>query len=80
MLLEDGRKLETTQNMHQRYRWPADQDKLMAKFKNNLVFSGLIDERRAERLVEAIEDFDKCVSTAGFVRQWLGKNEWRDPE
>ena len=80
VLLDDGRKLETTRNMHQRYRWPADQNKLTAKFKNNLVFSGLIDEQRVKRLVEAIEDFDKCVSTAGFVRQWLVKNEHRDLE
>ena len=73
VLLNDGRKLVTTQNMHQRYRWPADQAKLIAKFKNNLAFSGLMEESRVDALIEAIESFDDCGSTADFVREWLAK-------
>jgi 2-methylcitrate dehydratase PrpD len=73
VLLDDGRKLETTQNNHRRYRWPKDQDRLIAKFKKNVASSGLMEKSRVDALIEAIEFFDECGSTTGFVREWLAE-------
>ena len=52
------------------YRWPKDQDRLVAKFKKNLASSGLLEESRVKTLIEAIERFDECGSTAGFITEW----------
>jgi 2-methylcitrate dehydratase PrpD len=71
VLLNDGRILETTQNNHRRYRWPKDQDKLVTKFKNNVTFSGQVNERAAEEMVTAIEDLDACKNIRDFIRRYL---------
>ena len=55
VFLINGRRFEATCDSFQRYRWPQDRDKLTAKFKKNVAFSGLVDEPAAEELSAAIK-------------------------
>lgn len=73
VLLNDGRRLETTQNRHRRYRWSEHKDQLIAKFENNVAFSGWMEKSRVDALIEAIDKFDDRGSTADFVKQWLAR-------
>ena len=44
---------------------------LVEKFKHNAVFSGLVDEQKADEIVAAIEKLDECENIGQFVEKYL---------
>lgn len=71
ILARDSRKLETTASGSERFRWPADYPQLTSKFRNNVAFSGLIDEVATNELISAIENLETCVNISEFVEKQL---------
>jgi len=71
VFLRDGRRLDDARDSHQRYRWPEDNEKLLAKFGRNVAFSGLLDKPATEEMILAIEDLDACTNIADFIKQRL---------
>ena len=70
--LQDGRKLHAVRVRDDALRpdlmpW----EKIVEKFKANAVFSGLVDEKGAERIVHAVEQLDRCDDVREFVAQNL---------
>jgi hypothetical protein len=74
IVLSDGRLLEARRNGHRRFRCPEDRENLVAKFKSNLAFSKLVDPRRADELVVAIENIDACEDIRDFIEKRLVVN------
>jgi len=71
--LKDGRELRTARSGHRRYHSPADDAEIVAKFRDNVRFSGVLDERRAEAFVAAIGRLDGVSDIGRFVREWLAR-------
>jgi len=70
--LKDGRKLEAWRERDEVLHPDANSyDKLVEKFKYNVVFSGLVDEEQADGIVRAIENLDKCRSISEFIETSL---------
>lgn len=68
---KDGRKLEASSGGTDRFQWPADYSKLVAKFRDNVTFSRLVEEEAIDDLISAIEDFDASLSVRAFIDKWL---------
>ena len=72
ILLKDGRKLQAWCEHDEVIHPDANPyEKLVEKFKENVVFSGLVNEKQAGELVTAIEGLDKVGAIADFVQQRL---------
>ncbi len=71
IFLNNGRRLEAAASGHRRFQWPGDYRKIVAKFKRNVAFSGLIDEREADALIAAIENLDALERIAEFIESRL---------
>ena len=71
IVLPDGRVLSSSGSGHPRYQWPANRRELVAKFKSNLAFSKLVDQRQADELIAAIEGLRQCERIDNFIEQWL---------
>jgi len=72
IFLKDGRKLETWREhddlIHpdaNSYAW------LVEKFKYNAVFSGLVNEKQADEIVQAIANLDQFDSLREFIHEHL---------
>jgi 2-methylcitrate dehydratase PrpD len=73
IFLKDGRELEAWRERDEVLHPDANPyDKLVQKFKYNVVFSGLVDDEQAEEIVRAIEDLDKCKNICEFIERYLG--------
>ena len=76
IILRDGRTLEAGRNRDDVLSPEANPYKqLVEKFKYNVTFSKLVDEKGADEMVKAIENLDKCAKIATFVEKYLNYEE-----
>jgi 2-methylcitrate dehydratase PrpD len=72
IFLKDGRKLEAWHNQEEVLSPTSHTyEQLVDKFKYNVTFSGLVNERAAEEMVTAIENLDACERIRDFIRRYL---------
>jgi 2-methylcitrate dehydratase PrpD len=72
IFLKDGRKLEAWHDQEEVLSPTSHTyQQLVDKFKYNVTFSGLVNERRADEMVKAIENLDACERIRDFVRRHL---------
>jgi len=69
--LKDGSSIVQTFESFKRYEWPEDYTGLILKFKENIAFSGMLDESEADELISAIENLDACKNITEFINKWL---------
>jgi 2-methylcitrate dehydratase PrpD len=69
--LKDGEVLSTTSTGNERYVWPKDYNSLVGKFKDNISFSGLLEESNPNDLIYDIENLEKFKNIAVFIEKWL---------
>ena len=70
--LRDGRVLHAARNRDDALRpelmlW----DKIVDKFMSNALFSGLVDQQRADEMVRAVERLDACKDVRDFSARYL---------
>ena len=72
IFLKDGRTLDAWHNQEEVLS-PTSMtyEQLVAKFKYNVTFTGLVDEKRADEMVKAIENLDKCDNIGEFIKEYL---------
>ncbi|QGY45726.1 hypothetical protein GM418_19235 [Maribellus comscasis] len=69
--LKDGRKLIQIFESFQRYKWPEDYNDLVIKFKENVMFSGMVDDSEVDELISEIESFEDKKNIRNFINKWL---------
>lgn len=72
IFLKDGRKLEAWHDIAEVLSPTSNTyEQLVDKFKYNVTFTKLVDDRRAGEMVGAIENLDKCESISEFIDEYL---------
>ena len=72
IFLKDGRTLEAAHNQEEVLSPTSNTyEQLVEKFKYNVTYTKLVDDERADKMVQAIEDLDKLKSIRTFIDQYL---------
>jgi 2-methylcitrate dehydratase PrpD len=73
IFLKDGRTLEAWHDVEEVLSPTSNTyERLVEKFKYNVTFSGLVNEKAAGEMVTAIENLDACERIRDFIRRYLG--------
>ncbi len=68
---KDGYSIVQTFKSFKRYEWPENYFDLVSKFKDNIAFSGMLDESEVNELISAVENLDACEDISEFIKKWL---------
>jgi 2-methylcitrate dehydratase PrpD len=78
IFLKDGRRLEAWHDQEEVLSPDSKTyEQLVEKFKYNVTFSGLVDEKGAGEMVTAIENLHTCDCIRDFIRRYLNPDNPR---